>query len=105
MKSGISLLLLLSLSLVLAVDRNKFKRCDQSGFCKRCRAVQPGSSQYEVEPDTLHVSPTSLDTLVVNNNNGVKFKLSIIGLVMKEAKKAPKGEVEAKLAPSSVTTH
>ena len=81
MKSVIYLLLLLSLSLVHSVDRNKFKRCDQSGFCKRCRAVQPGSSQYEVEPNTLHVTPTSLDTLVVNNNNGVKFKLSIIGLV------------------------
>ena len=81
MKSVISLLLLVSLYSVQSVDRSKFKSCDQSGFCKRCRAVQPGASLYEVEPNTLHVSPTSLDTLVVNNKNGVKFKLSIIGLV------------------------
>ena len=35
-------------SLVVAVDRSKFKSCSQSGFCKRCRAVQPGVSTYQV---------------------------------------------------------
>ena len=64
----------------LGVDRGKFKSCSQSGFCKRCRAVQPGTSSFAVEPATLHTTHTGLDTLVTNNNNGVKFKLSIIGL-------------------------
>ena len=36
-------------SLVVAVDRSKFKSCSQSGFCKRCRAVQPGVSTYQVK--------------------------------------------------------
>ena len=64
----------------LGVDRSKFKSCSQSGFCKRCRAVQPGASSFAVDPATLHTTHTGLDTLVTNNNNGVKFKLSIIGL-------------------------
>lgn len=74
------LLLVLTLANVDSVDRSKFKSCSQSGFCKRCRAVQPGASSYEVELDTLHTTATGLDTLLVNNKNGVKFKLSIIGL-------------------------
>ena len=82
MQSCVSLVVLLVLSLtnVDSVDRSKFKSCSQSGFCKRCRAVQPGASSYEVEPGTLATTATGLDTLLVNNNNGVKFKLSIIGL-------------------------
>ena len=80
MQVRLPLVLLLTLASVHSVDRSKFKSCDQSGFCKRGRAVQPGPSSYEVEAATLHTSATSLDTLLVNNNNGVKFKLSIIGL-------------------------
>ena len=81
MQVRLPLILLVTLATVHSVDRSKFKSCSQSGFCKRCRAVQPGTSSYEVEAATLHTSATSLDTLVVNNNNGVKFKLSIIGLL------------------------
>ena len=42
-----SVLVLLT-SLVVAVDRSKFKSCSQSGFCKRCRAVEAGVSTYQV---------------------------------------------------------
>ena len=80
MQYCLTLLLLISLCVVQSVDRSKFKSCSQSGFCKRGRLVQPGPSSYEVEDNTLHTTPTSLDTLVINNKNGVKFKLSIIGL-------------------------
>ena len=79
MQYCLTLLLLISLYAVQSVDRSKFKSCSQSGFCKRCRAVQPGLSQYEVDEATLHTTHTSLDTLVTNQKNGVKFKLSIIG--------------------------
>ena len=41
-------------SLVVAVDRSKFKSCSQSGFCKRCRAVQPGVSTYQVRYKEAH---------------------------------------------------
>ena len=76
----LSLVLILTLVSVDSVDRSKFKSCSQSGFCKRCRAVQPGASSFQVEQDTLVTTATGLDTLLTNNNNGVKFKLSIIGL-------------------------
>ena len=42
------LLVVLLTSLVVAVDRSKFKSCFQSGFCKRCRAVEAGVSTYQV---------------------------------------------------------
>ena len=42
------LLVVLLTSLVVAVDRSKFKSCSQSGFCKRCRAVEAGGASYQV---------------------------------------------------------
>ena len=36
-----------------AVDRNNFKTCDQSGFCKLQRAVAEGACRYELLLDTL----------------------------------------------------
>lgn len=47
---------LLFLSLLLpasAVDRNNFKTCDQSGFCKLQRAVAEGSCLYELQLNSL----------------------------------------------------
>ena len=38
---------------VTAVDRNNFKTCDQSSFCKRNRAIEPGNSQYSVDQATI----------------------------------------------------
>ena len=40
----------------------------------------PGTRTYEVEAATLHTFTTSLDNPVVNNNNRVKFNLSMFGL-------------------------
>lgn len=73
------LLLLATIYTVSSVDRSKFKTCDQSGFCKRCRAVEPGESVYEVEVDTIHITSTKLEALLANNKNGVKFKLDLGG--------------------------
>jgi len=74
-----SLVIFSFLCLVSSVDRSKFKSCDQSGFCKRCRAVQPGESSYEVDVDTIHVTSTKLEALLTNQKNGVKFKLDLVG--------------------------
>jgi len=74
-----TLVVLLAPEQATAVDRSKFKSCSQSGFCKRTRATQPGESSYKVLPDTLHLTTTSLETLVENTNNGVKFKLTLRG--------------------------
>ena len=38
------------------------------------------TSTYEVEAAILHTFTTSLDNPVVNNNNRVKFNLSMFGL-------------------------
>ncbi|XP_063543327.1 neutral alpha-glucosidase AB isoform X2 [Cydia strobilella] len=39
----------------LAVDRNNFKTCEQSGFCKRLRSLKPEKSQYSLNLDTVIV--------------------------------------------------
>jgi len=41
--------------------------------------MQPGESSFKVLPDTIHISVTSLETLVENSQNGVKFKLTLSG--------------------------
>ena len=57
------LLVVLLTSLVVAVDRSKFKSCSQSGFCKRCRAVEAGVSTYQVRE--LLLSLLLLRTFVI----------------------------------------
>lgn len=45
----------LTLSCSFAVDKNNFKTCDQSGFCKRLRPFKPEKSQYTLNLDTVIV--------------------------------------------------
>lgn len=45
----------LALGGCLGVDRNNFKTCDQSGFCKRLRPFKPEKSQYTLNLDTVIV--------------------------------------------------
>lgn len=52
---GLLLVAALAVSWVNAVDRNNFKTCDQSGFCKRLRAFKPENSQYTLNLDTVLV--------------------------------------------------
>ncbi|XP_053620573.1 neutral alpha-glucosidase AB [Plodia interpunctella] len=48
-----------------AVDRNNFKTCEQSGFCKRLRAQKPEKSQYSLDPKTVAVQGNTLVANVV----------------------------------------
>ena len=53
---ALTYILLLFLALLrptLGVDRNNFKTCDQSGFCKLQRAVVEGSCLYELRLNSL----------------------------------------------------
>jgi len=68
-------------TLVVAVDRSKFRTCSQTGFCKRSRAMQPGISPYQVDPSTQHISGARLEVLVTNTATGVKYKLELGGQV------------------------
>lgn len=75
-----SFLLVLLFPAVLSVNRDNFKTCDQSGFCKRHRAVEPGSSPYVVLMDTVSVKPTSIEVLLLNTNNDVRLLLQMFTL-------------------------
>lgn len=54
-----SFVVLSSLSLVLSVDRSKFRTCEQTGFCKRNRNLQEGSSQHFLRASSIQVSSSS----------------------------------------------
>nr|BBD49478.1 alpha-glucosidase [Trilocha varians] len=57
-----------TISGICAVDRNKFKTCDQSGFCKRLRAFKPEKSQYELNLDSVLVHGNVLSAEVVTRD-------------------------------------
>ncbi|XP_069692372.1 neutral alpha-glucosidase AB [Periplaneta americana] len=63
-----------------AVDRNNFKSCQQSSFCRRCRGLQPGRSAYELNLNTLKVDPSSIEAELVNTENGVRFHFQLFAL-------------------------
>lgn len=46
---------ILVINVNLAVDRNKFRTCQQSSFCRRCRGQEPGSAIYALDSQTLQV--------------------------------------------------
>ncbi|XP_072933966.1 neutral alpha-glucosidase AB [Epargyreus clarus] len=61
----LGLLVVLGVIGSLAVDRNNFKTCEQSGFCKRLRPLKPEKSQYVLNLDTVIVHGNSLSAEVV----------------------------------------
>ncbi|EGT43911.1 CBN-AAGR-4 protein [Caenorhabditis brenneri] len=68
---------LLFLQTLEAVDRQNFKTCEQSGFCKRHRkAVLP--TGYEVVTDSISINGTGLDALIKSKDS--TLKLSIVSL-------------------------
>lgn len=75
-------------TLALGVDKNNFKRCDQSSFCRRCRKVQPGNSPYSLVYSSLKTYKTYITVDLKNNNNGHEFVLKL------EAVKGDKFHVE-----------
>lgn len=64
----------------LSVDHSNFKTCDQSTFCKRCRSVSPGNSQYAIVPGSLNTYSNCVTLEVVNKENNHKFDLKLTGL-------------------------
>ncbi|KAL5009154.1 hypothetical protein ScPMuIL_014735 [Solemya velum] len=70
----------LLVSQVCSVSRDNFKRCDQSGFCKRHRAVDPGHSPYISLFDTLDIQPSQISVELLNTKNNVRLRLELFGL-------------------------
>lgn len=67
----VSLVLLAS---VTAVKRHDFKTCEQSGFCKRHRAITENTG-YELLPGTVKASGSRLDALLQNAENTLALRL------------------------------
>ncbi|XP_052275424.1 neutral alpha-glucosidase AB-like isoform X2 [Dreissena polymorpha] len=72
--------------LASAVSKDNFKTCDQSGFCKRHRAMQPGASPYVVLMDTLKIQPTTMEVQVHNTKNNVRLLLQVTALKFNSAR-------------------
>jgi alpha 1,3-glucosidase len=63
---------------VKAVDRSKFRTCQQSSFCRRCRGQEPGTDIYSLDPVTLQVNPVLAEALVSHEED--RFRLEISAL-------------------------
>ncbi len=76
------LLLLLALLVPPAtpVDRNKFRTCQQSAFCRRARAQQEGAARFSVRSSSVRSTPTGAEAVVDNEANGVEFRLEVQAL-------------------------
>ncbi|XP_046400133.1 neutral alpha-glucosidase AB [Ischnura elegans] len=66
---------------VHGVDRGNFKTCQQSSFCRRCRAMEPSNSAYELLLNTLKVETSSVEAEMVNTRNFARFKFQFYALI------------------------
>nr|AQW43007.1 aNeutral alpha-glucosidase AB [Nilaparvata lugens] len=78
----VSLFLLISPAFhhVNAVDRNNFKSCEQSSFCRRCRRMKSGESSYELLLDTVSAQDSTVSAQLINAENNVRFSLVLTAL-------------------------
>ncbi|CAG9763272.1 unnamed protein product [Ceutorhynchus assimilis] len=60
-------LVLALLGTPLAVDKNNFKTCEQSSFCRRLRKYEPGNSVYHLDLSSLQVNENSIEASLVNS--------------------------------------
>lgn len=74
----ISLLLILAVSGILGVDKNNFKTCEQSGFCKRLRSFKPEKSQYSLNLDTVIIHGNVLAAEVVTEDTESEKKTVLV---------------------------
>ncbi|XP_032939455.1 neutral alpha-glucosidase AB isoform X2 [Catharus ustulatus] len=70
----------LCLGAALAVDRSNFKTCEQSGFCRRQRRIQPGNSPYRALLESLELGPDVAKIQLVNEVTQVPLLLELWGL-------------------------
>lgn len=62
---------------VHAVDRSKFKRCSQSGFCSRQRNFVKGIFNYSIDPTTVNISGPRLKAIIHEKKTNIDFLLEI----------------------------
>lgn len=72
-------LLITIISYAIAVDEWKYKKCNQSSFCRRCRYIDQNNSPYEVLPSTLSIDG-HMTVDIINNENQQTFVLKLEAL-------------------------
>lgn len=75
---GLLLVVALTISNSLAVDRNNFKSCDQSGFCKRLRPFKPEKSQYTLNLDSVIVHGNVLSAEVTTVDTSTEKRITLV---------------------------
>ncbi|XP_048585965.1 neutral alpha-glucosidase AB isoform X2 [Nematostella vectensis] len=71
------LVIVLTVTPSLCVDKNNFKTCDQSSFCKRNRALQAGESPYVLVKESLSKTDSVIEATVLNTKTNVELHLSL----------------------------
>ncbi|KAI2801451.1 hypothetical protein BLOT_011003 [Blomia tropicalis] len=73
----------ITLHSINAVDRSNFKTCDQSGFCKRNRAINPEHNKWiiPIESVTAGSGDDSVHFNLKNVANGVTFQAELTSLL------------------------
>ena len=61
-----------------AVDRNKFRTCQQSSFCRRCRGMEPGTSVYSLDVSTLQVSSGQAEVMLKHDEDRFRMEISAL---------------------------
>ncbi|XP_032679832.1 neutral alpha-glucosidase AB isoform X2 [Odontomachus brunneus] len=74
------LVLLCSSFIVDAVNRDNFKRCDQSSFCRRCRKMEAGKTPYQLLPDTLVQDEFMINVELYNKDTNIFYVVKFISL-------------------------
>ncbi|XP_015603638.1 neutral alpha-glucosidase AB [Cephus cinctus] len=65
------------LLVVNAVNRDNFKTCEQSSFCRRCRKLESGKSPYELLVDTIALNESVIIADLFNKDTGVYYVLHL----------------------------
>lgn len=69
------------INIVLAVDKNNFKTCEQSSFCRRLRKYQAGDSVYQADLSSLQITENAIEVGIQNTqvaNANLKLTLTAI---------------------------
>lgn len=68
-----------AIAYVTSVEDWKFKKCNQTSFCRRCRYINQNESPYEVLPSTLSIDG-HMKVDIRNNENQQVFVLTLKAL-------------------------
>ena len=71
------------ISLGVAEDRELYKTCEQSSFCRRCR-YQAGPTPYEVLGNTLSINANGISVEIRNNDSQKSFVMQLRALKVRD---------------------